>query len=84
MAKQKIVIVVCLLLVVTSSVVSGCGWFLYEDFISEDNPNTRAYYNIFDDLSGVEDSILLISRLPNNLENKKNVYIPMQEEIMYG
>jgi len=52
--------------------VSACGWFTYEDI-----PDTRAYYNILDDLEGVQDSTLLISRYPTPQETKKNVYIPM-------
>lgn len=52
--------------------VSACGWFSYEDI-----DGTRAYYNAFDKLEGVEDSLTKISRYPNAYETKLNVYSPM-------
>lgn len=51
---------------------TACGWFTYEDI-----EDTRAYYNAYDVLDGVEDSLLLVSRYPYSLETKMNVYIPM-------
>lgn len=60
------------LLVLTLSSVSACGWFSYEDI-----EGTRAYYNAFDKLEGVEDSLLQISRLPSIYEEEVNVYVPM-------
>lgn len=63
--------IVLLFSLLSVSTVSACGWFTYEDI-----EDTRAYYNIFDDLEGVEDSTLLMSRYPQSLEIKKNVFIP--------
>jgi len=54
------------------STATACGWFTYEDI-----KDTRAYYNAYDVLDGVEDSTLLVSRYPFELETKMNVYIPM-------
>ena len=61
-----------LLLLIVLPQVSACGWFTYEDI-----PETRAYYDIEDNLAGIQDSVLLMSRFPTPHELKKNVYIPM-------
>lgn len=55
-----------------SSPVYACGWFTYEDI-----EDTRTYYNAYDELEGIEDGMLLISRSPSPSESKVNVYIPM-------
>lgn len=75
MVNNRLSTIVLLVLVLSVS-VSACGWFTYEDI-----ENTRSYYNVYDDLSGVEDSMLLMSRYPFTQETKKNVYIPMEENI---
>lgn len=64
---------ICLtLLLVLAPTVSACGWFTYEDI-----EDTRSYYNPFDKLEGIEDSILVISRYPTPYETKVNIYSPM-------
>ncbi len=75
---MKVIILITILCIAFSSIslVSSCGWFTYEDI-----EGTRSYYNVYDDLSGVEDSMLLVSRYPFTLETKKNVYIPMEENL---
>ena len=69
---HKFFIGMLVFLLIMSPTISACGWFTYEDI-----PGTRSYYNIFDDLKGVEDSVLLVSRHPTIQEVEKNVYIPM-------
>lgn len=73
MMRSRLFVILGLLLVGS---VGACGWFTYEDI-----EGTRSYYNAYDDLSGVEDSLLLVSRYPSRLETEKNVYIPMGENI---
>ena len=68
---NKTLSIFALSLVLVSS-VSACGWVTYEDI-----EGTRFYYNQFDILDGVEDSVLLMSREPHPQEVKMNVYIPM-------
>lgn len=66
----KIYITILLLSIIPFS--SSCGWFTYEDI-----SDTRVYYNAYDEISVIEDSTLLMSRFPSNLEREKNVFIPM-------
>lgn len=73
--KNKMKVILILGLVFLLSFTSACGWFIYEDFIDDDIP-TRAYYNIFDEIEGVEDGVLMISREPTLEEREKNVYVP--------
>ncbi len=72
---NKLIVMTLVILSLAGSVYA-CGWFSYEDI-----EGTRSYYNIYDDLTGIEDSMLLISRYPFSVETKKNVYIPMEENI---
>jgi len=70
-SQKKLIILFTFLIIILPS-VSSCGWFTYEDI-----PETRSYYNIFDELDGVEDGTLLMSRQPTIKEEEMNVYIPM-------
>lgn len=69
---KKIILTFLILGVFLILPISACGWFTYEDF-----PETRTYYNYQDILVGIEDSVLSMSRFPNQQEIKMNVYIPM-------
>lgn len=69
---MKTLLILSLASVLLMSNVSACGWVTYEDI-----EGTRFYYDATDTLRGVQDSILLMSRLPHPQEIKKNVFIPM-------
>ncbi len=75
----KVTIVIGIFLVgvlFSTALVGACGWFTYEDI-----EDTRSYYNAYDELTGVEDGLLLVSRYPMSIETKKNVYMPMEENL---
>lgn len=71
MSGNKLVLTLALGIILTAN-VSACGWFSYDDI-----KGTRAYYNAFDRLEYIEDSVLQMTRVPTPIEKQMNVYIPM-------
>lgn len=72
---KKISLVTVLGILTFTAFVSSCGWFTYDDI-----PETKVYYDAFDNIVGIHDSTLLMSRLPTNQEINKNIFIPFSEE----
>ena len=69
---MKVVMLFIFLILISSFSISACGWASFDDI-----KETKFYYDGYDKLKGIEDSILLMSRFPSEQEIESNVYIPM-------